>query len=244
MGHKYVKDNEIFTTSQNGVVPKPTAQEVSDNKVLRADGSWVEQSGGGGGGGGGNAGLYTGNAAPSAGTGENGDLYFQIMANINYLKMTIYANRGNSNITQFSDIRLKSAAGTYYTFTGDIITASNPGNPGEDVDKLIDNNTSTKYCTGYRPSTASPLIITLQFTNGFNVFDFPIFEYWTANDSSERDPVSFDISVSEDGVNYTDVVQAIGASITTSRQVLGFAANLAKALLYYKIGGSWNKISV
>lgn len=49
MGHKYVKEDETFTTLQNGVVPKPTAQEVTDNKVLRADGSWVAQSGGGGG---------------------------------------------------------------------------------------------------------------------------------------------------------------------------------------------------
>lgn len=49
MGHEYVKENETFNTSKNGVVPKPTASDVSNNKVLRADGSWVTQSGGGGG---------------------------------------------------------------------------------------------------------------------------------------------------------------------------------------------------
>lgn len=49
MAHKYVKEEDTFSTSQNGTVPKPTAQEVTDNKVLRADGSWVAQSGGGGG---------------------------------------------------------------------------------------------------------------------------------------------------------------------------------------------------
>lgn len=47
MGHKYVKEEDTFSTSQNGTVPKPTAQEVTDNKVLRADGSWAAQSGGG-----------------------------------------------------------------------------------------------------------------------------------------------------------------------------------------------------
>ena len=46
MGHKYVKENETFNTSRNGTVPKPTGQEVTDNKFLRADGTW--QSGGGG----------------------------------------------------------------------------------------------------------------------------------------------------------------------------------------------------
>lgn len=46
MGHKYIKENEIFDTSQNGVVPKPTAEEVADGKVLRADGTWVLGGGG------------------------------------------------------------------------------------------------------------------------------------------------------------------------------------------------------
>lgn len=49
MSHKYVKEEDTFSTLQNGTVPKPTVQEVSDNKVLRADGTWVVQSGGGGG---------------------------------------------------------------------------------------------------------------------------------------------------------------------------------------------------
>lgn len=48
MAHAYVKENETFNTVRNGVVPKPTQDEISANKVLRADGSWVEQSGGGG----------------------------------------------------------------------------------------------------------------------------------------------------------------------------------------------------
>lgn len=49
MGHKYVKEDETFNISQNGVVPKPTAQEVTDNKYLRADGTWQIPPGGGGG---------------------------------------------------------------------------------------------------------------------------------------------------------------------------------------------------
>lgn len=49
MSHKYVKEEDTFSTLQNGTVPKPTAQEVSDGKVLSADGTWVPQSGGGGG---------------------------------------------------------------------------------------------------------------------------------------------------------------------------------------------------
>lgn len=49
MGHLYVKENETFSTSRNGTVPKPTAADVSANKILQADGTWVNNSGGGGG---------------------------------------------------------------------------------------------------------------------------------------------------------------------------------------------------
>ena len=46
MGHKYIKEDDMFNTSQNGVVPKPTAQDISNNKFLRADGSWASGAGG------------------------------------------------------------------------------------------------------------------------------------------------------------------------------------------------------
>lgn len=48
MASKYVKSSDVFSTSGNGVVPKPTAADVTENKVLQADGNWVAQSGGGG----------------------------------------------------------------------------------------------------------------------------------------------------------------------------------------------------
>ena len=47
-----VGKNDTFNTTRNGVVPKPTQADITNEKVLRADGVWVEQSGGGGGGGG------------------------------------------------------------------------------------------------------------------------------------------------------------------------------------------------
>lgn len=47
-----VGKSDTFNTSRNGVVPKPTQADITNEKVLRADGVWVEQSGGGGGGGG------------------------------------------------------------------------------------------------------------------------------------------------------------------------------------------------
>ena len=46
MGHKYVKEDETFNTSRNGTVPKPTGQDITDNKFLRADGTWASGAGG------------------------------------------------------------------------------------------------------------------------------------------------------------------------------------------------------
>ena len=72
MGHKYIKTTDVFSTIENGAVPKPTPQEVADDRVLRADGTWVAQSGGGGGGG---ASIIYGTTDPVSGQGSNGDLY-------------------------------------------------------------------------------------------------------------------------------------------------------------------------
>ena len=48
MGHIFVEFRDTFTQNQNGLVPKPSAAEIAANKVLRADGQWIDQSGGGG----------------------------------------------------------------------------------------------------------------------------------------------------------------------------------------------------
>ena len=49
MASAYVKESDTFSVDRNGTVPKPSQADVSGNKVLQADGNWVENSGGGGG---------------------------------------------------------------------------------------------------------------------------------------------------------------------------------------------------
>lgn len=48
MGHEYVKESETFNVNRNGTVPKPTQQDISDGKVLKADGTWGAGGGGSG----------------------------------------------------------------------------------------------------------------------------------------------------------------------------------------------------
>lgn len=46
---RYYRIFKVFTKNYDGLVPKPSDTDISGDKVLRADGSWVTQSGGGGG---------------------------------------------------------------------------------------------------------------------------------------------------------------------------------------------------
>lgn len=200
--------------------------------------------GGGGGGGAGND-VYTGAAVPTSDIGEDGDLYVEIKNSFNYLRMTIYKNRNNTNVTQMSDIRFSDGNGNYYPFTGATITGNVSGATGETVDKLIDNNVDTKYCaTSFTPSTSNPMIITITLGAAISLSDYPLFEYWTANDSPERDPVSFDVDISDDGANYTNILQIREATITTTRKVLGFQSSLFAGQIYYKSAGAWQKITI
>ena len=49
MGHEYIKESDTFSTTHNGAVPKPSAQDVTDGKYLKANGVWDTPAGGGGG---------------------------------------------------------------------------------------------------------------------------------------------------------------------------------------------------
>ena len=218
------KRDELFSVNGNGLTPRPSASDISGNKVLRADGSWVAQSGGGGGGGNG-VDVYTGTLAPDNSSGSNGDLYVQIVEQMRYLRMKIYKNRDNTNLVQFSDIRLVSAVGVNYNFSGATASCNaSPASASEDVDKLLDNNISTKLCAIITPSDVAPLIINIDLGTTLNVADYPTFQYWTANDADGRDPVSFDVELSTDGVNYITVLEARNLNVTSTRYALGYAS--------------------
>lgn len=47
MASRYIERQDTFDISNNGLVPKPTAQDIADGKVLGAGGSWVTGGGGG-----------------------------------------------------------------------------------------------------------------------------------------------------------------------------------------------------
>ena len=136
-----------------------------------------------------------------------------------YLRWTITMNRGNIAVTQMSEFglydsnwnKLSRPSGT--SITGNIIWPWS-----ETVDKIIDGSVYTKYC----PNWALPVIITITLGTDVDFSVYNTYKWYTANDFSERDPVSWTIELSNDQSNWTTVATVSNATITTSRYSLAF----------------------
>ena len=94
------------------------------------------------------------------------------------------------------------------------IESTTPGNSSsESIDKSIDGNVNTKYCAVWRQS---PVTVTIGCDY---IGTISSFSYTTANDSVERDPVSFTISLRQVGDSgYRTVLTVTGATIPTTRK--------------------------
>jgi hypothetical protein len=122
-------------------------------------------------------------------------------------------------ILQFAELEFLYA-GTRISYSG--ATATNPGgsNPtGEEPDKGIDNNTTTKFLD--RSGNGGEYGSTISWTY---IIDFGAprtvdsFRYCTANDVIGRDPVRWSMEGSSDNVNWKTIhTQSTDATITTSR---------------------------
>lgn len=67
--------------------------------------------------------------------------------------------------------------------------------------------------------------IDLGSTNRLDLSQYSRVQYYTANDTEGRDPVSFDILVSNDGVNFNKCFSVTNASITSSRKTLAYTGD-------------------
>lgn len=140
-----------------------------------------------------------------------------------YLRMSITANRSNTNILQLSEIQIVSATGTLLTWPdGTTITASIAAtSDSENVSKLIDGNTSTKFC-----STAFSNSCDIDIDLGSQMLDrteYTSWRWYTANDEEGRDPVSFELLGSVDGETYTSFDAVTSATIPTDRNALAYS---------------------
>ncbi len=140
-----------------------------------------------------------------------------------YIKRNITAIKSNVGTTQASEFYFIDANGNKKSFSGCTITAQYAGNNNEGIEKLIDGNTNTKYCTWHNPS----LWILFDFgSEWISVKTFNRYQRYTANDEYRRDPQNRTIEGSNDNVNYDVLSTVTNANVTSTRYALAGTRNI------------------
>lgn len=121
------------------------------------------------------------------------------------------------------------------TGPGTIVTVYNssgtpdPKEPTEGIAKAIDNDPNTKYLNFNKVGAG----LTFELSQAFTVQGVGI---RTANDSPERDPASFTLQGSNDGVNFVDIVTDMAIDpISTRFYNRNYAFDNDTAYLYYRL---------
>lgn len=148
--------------------------------------------------------------------------------NFRYLRIIVNALRGNTTVFQVSEIKILSKTGSVMAWPAATVVTSSikETSEGESPAKLIDGNVETKFCSTQFSAGAK-----IDIDLGDNVLDLDQYTAWqwfTANDSPERDPVSFELQGSVDGSDFLTLDSATNASITTTRNILAYTGNFQK----------------
>ena len=126
-----------------------------------------------------------------------------------YIRWTITANRSNPGSTQASEFNIRFNT-TNIDMVSSTVTASPTTAGGAPATNLKDNNVNTKW------AFAEALPVSAIFDMG-SIVIFNGYRWYTANDESGRDPISWTVSGSNDGTNYRTLHSVSGHSTTTTR---------------------------
>lgn len=155
------------------------------------------------------------------------DLTFsQIETSFRYIRLVVNAIKTNSlKIMQLSRLEFINNKGSVYTYpSSKTVTTSATGySSAETPVNITDHSVDTKFCCEWTAGTW--VQIDLGSTNRLDLSQYSRVQYYTANDAEGRDPVSFDILVSNDGVNFNKCFSVTNASITSSRKTLAYTGD-------------------
>lgn len=136
-----------------------------------------------------------------------------------YLKWTITKLRNSTSIFQASEFNIYNRDKQKIAWENSSVYVSSNASysSSEGPEKLIDNNASTKLCvTNFSTFSNTGMDIFFEISKDINVF---YYSYTTANDSDERDPVSWKLYRSENGTDWTLLSTVDNANITTERKL-------------------------
>lgn len=222
-----------------------TISNPAEGQVLTYDATndvWVNASGGGG------TATFSGTSEPTSAIGNNGDLYFQYKEVYRYIKMSITANRDSEyNQCQLSGIRFEDSQGNYFSFADATATCNQSTTVSQGPANVIDNNVNTKLnMTDNSPSVSSPDDIIVSILKGIDLSVYNTWSWWTADDTNQRDPISWKLYVSNDQSTWELLDEQTNYAVTTTRKVVAYSNELGDVggepvitNKYVKIMGEW-----
>ncbi len=155
--------------------------------------------------------TYTGETRIEAGSADIRDGCFAQYVKFTPILMRIGGSNYSTNTYQLAEFQLMSAGQKLtYPFGTTAYAPLGFGNPAETPMQAIDGNINNKFYSGF--SSPNPLIVKLPSPVWFDGYG-----WFTANDSTGRDPVSWQIETGMDGVNWTVVDVRSNQSITATR---------------------------
>lgn len=183
---------------------------------------------------------------PSASIGNDGDEYFKLSGllpnmKVRSFKFKVTERKGSGNdMNQFSCLGFYDDTGSNkYSWPEGTTWYDDVGH--FENEPLIDN--------GKMLLVETPGTVTVELPAGsyINTSVYNKFGWYTANDSTDRDPVGWELYVSEDYTNYFLVDSRSQQTITDDRNALAFKENYVSSQfptiedIYLKKSGTWIK---
>ena len=135
-----------------------------------------------------------------------------------WLRWTITKLKDSTNICQMAELYLYDKDSNKLGWiSGTTVNAPSQASysSGEGPEKIIDGNVNTKFCLlNFNIYTTSGMSIVIEIPE---TIDFTSYSYVTANDGSERDPISWTLELSYDNETWFTVSEISGATITDNR---------------------------
>lgn len=136
-----------------------------------------------------------------------------------WLRWTITKLKNTTGICQMAELYLYDSSGNKISWASGTTVhapsrASYPSNEGPEM--IIDGNVDTKFCLlNFSVFNSDGMDIIFELPEGLDVGHY---NYVTADDSEERDPVSWTLSTSADGTEWTLLSVVENATITSDRK--------------------------
>ena len=134
-----------------------------------------------------------------------------------FYKLVITKRKGTGdNMLQLSELNFYDENKSKIPWSIVEIQSNMSGFKNEEIGKLVDGNTGTKYCTGgWDTGLEGECIIIIQVSDSMVMPAY--YSYVTGNDSPNRDPVSWNLSYSKDGTEYKVISEVSDETISDNR---------------------------